>query len=399
MSQFLERSSRTVRAVVAVAVTLGVVSACGSDSEGGDPATRDADAVVIVADTHANAPAPDLDKSTRDLLGSVMRNGGLVELVRVSARPELVELEGFREVTGTDAGKKMIVRRNLEVIDRALDVGSAHDGADDLEAISIAADSIRTRTARHPTIVVTGSGLSDSGRLSFTSPGMLTASPREVTEYLASTGALPDLKGITVRLVGLGYVAGPQQLLDATQRANVVAIWRGVLEAAGASVVVVPDPRTDGAVPTQRTVRPVDVPVIATPAMCTTREIVFTDQSQVSFLPETTTFVDSESAATALTPIARWLAEDADRTARVRGTTADDRGDRARLVGLGQRRADAVAQRLSGDGARATQITAVGVGADFPEYVRPDSDPVTGLLLPGPASLNRSVRITLVDPC
>jgi hypothetical protein len=46
-------------------------------------------------------------------------------------------------------------------------------------------------------------------------------------------------------------------------------------------------------------------------------------------------------------------------------------------------------------GASRSQITIEGVGSDFPQFV-PDRS-ASGALLAGPATLNRSVRITLTS--
>lgn len=375
------------------------LSACGAEEvEVGSPT----DAMIIVADTHANSPAPTLDARSRDLLADVMRNNAgsdSVQVIRVSAVPTIDTELRLHAVKGTPAGKEAIIQRNLRSIDESLAIGSHTDGADDLEAIGMAADALRVSGAANPVIAFIGSGLSDQGRLDFTTPGMLEADPELVSEHLDASGALPDLSGITVNLVGTGYTSGPQEPLDTTYRENVTAIWRMVLESAGAELIITPEPRTWEAVETSASVTPVEVPTITAPELCKTEEIIFTEQSQVSFRPEETVFVDLASAHAALEPIAQWLAADADRTAAIRGTTADDRSDPARLKVLGQRRADTVRELLITAGARPGQITAEGVGADFPEYVRPDLDPVTGLLYPGPAALNRSVRLALTDPC
>ncbi|MFV3116664.1 OmpA family protein [Gordonia amicalis] len=354
--------------------------------------------MVIVADTHANAPAPTLNEQAAGVVKDAMATGGRVTLIQVSGYPALTDLH-LRDVQGTSAGKEAAMASNLTRIERALQKGTATDGADDFEAISRAADTLRDAKADRPAIVFTGSGLSDRGRLDFTAPGILTASPEDVSTYLKRSNALPDLRGITIYLSGIGYAAGPQEPLDAAQRANVTAIWRAVLQASGAEVIQSPDARTGPPVETSATVQTVDVPTVATPAMCSTSEIVFGQQSAVSFIAEENRFVDAHVAGNALSPIASWLAGDRSRTAVIRGTTADDRGDPERLKELGQSRADTVASYLIAHGADRAQISTIGVGAGFPEYVRPDIDPTTGLLLPGPAAMNRSVRIALTDPC
>ncbi|WP_182263228.1 OmpA family protein [Rhodococcus sp. UFZ-B548] len=395
---FSRRSSRRSMAAALAFVTVGAASAaCGSSSHE-QSSSSPTDSVVIVAGTHRNAPMPQLNAETEQVVADAMINLGHVALVRVSGDPDIAPM-ALKDVTGTDAGRAAIVTGNLTRIGEQLREGSTEDGADNLEAVARARDRLRGDRAEHPVIVFTGSGLSDRGRLDFTSPGMLAADPSEVAGYLEQAGVLPELSGVTVYLVGIGYTTLPQQSLDSAQRTNLVAIWQAVLEASGASVVVSPDPRSGESVDTTATVDTVDVPTITTPAMCSTEEIVFGQQSQVSFVAEANTFIDAGAAERALTPLVDWLTHDRTRTAVVRGTTADDRGDRARLVRLGQSRAETVESFFLSRGVAPTQINSVGVGADFPEYVRPDTDPATGLLLPGPAAMNRSVRIALTDPC
>jgi OmpA-OmpF porin, OOP family len=74
------------------------------------------------------------------------------------------------------------------------------------------------------------------------------------------------------------------------------------------------------------------------------------------------------------------------------GTTADV-GPMSGRVALSRARAARVRSELITLGASPAQITATGVGSAFPQF-RSDRD-AQGTLLPGPAALNRSVRVTL----
>jgi outer membrane protein OmpA-like peptidoglycan-associated protein len=133
---------------------------------------------------------------------------------------------------------------------------------------------------------------------------------------------------------------------------------------------------------------PVDKPVQPN----TRASIVFTQESPVGFKPNRTSFTDPAAAAKALTPIARWLAADPSRHARLEGTTADV-GPMTGQMRLSSLRADRVRGELIALGASPAQISTKGVGSDFPQFT-PDRD-AAGTLLAASAALNRSVRITL----
>jgi outer membrane protein OmpA-like peptidoglycan-associated protein len=115
-------------------------------------------------------------------------------------------------------------------------------------------------------------------------------------------------------------------------------------------------------------------------------------ESPVRFEPNSTAFADPDAAVRALTPIARWLAVKSSRHAWLEGTTADVGPIRGQIA-LAKLRADRVRDEMIVLGAAAAQIGTRGVGSDLPQFV-PDRN-AAGILLAGPATLNRSVRITL----
>jgi OmpA-OmpF porin, OOP family len=209
---------------------------------------------------------------------------------------------------------------------------------------------------------------------------------------LRATGNVPDLAGFTVTLVGIGYTAAPQAPLAAKWRSNLTQIWAAVLASAGASVDIIPQPGQGASVRTAETVRLVPVPSTSPVTPGQHAVIVFTGASPVRFEPNTTAFVDEAAAVRALTPLADWLAADRSHHAWLEGTTADV-GPMSGQVQLSALRAERVRGVLITLGAAAAQITIKGVGSDFPQFA-PDRN-AAGILLAGPATLNRSVRITL----
>src|SRR4051794_19300437 len=74
------------------------------------------------------------------------------------------------------------------------------------------------------TVVVVDPGLSTTGALDFTQPGMLDADPHYVADSLGDLHQLPGLSGVSVVFQGLGETTGPQPALDPSHRAHLTAI-------------------------------------------------------------------------------------------------------------------------------------------------------------------------------
>nr|ABI79416.1 OmpA [Rhodococcus sp. NS1] len=357
----------------------------------------DADAVVVVSGAHANTPAPVLTPLAVAVTTDVLEAGGAVSVVTVSGTPVVhtdLDVDPPKS-SETDAGRDARVRRGVKQVSETMSVPAEHAGADLLEAISLAAESVRAGGATRPVIVVADSGLSDTGWWDMTVPGMLGADPQQIVDHLRAGSALPDLPGVTVVLSGIGYTAAPQTPLDAPRRGRLTGQWEQVLTAAGAVVQVDSTPSTALPVQTEQPVETVTVPPAPQiPVDCTRASLVFDSQSQVAFEPNEPVLIDEAAARAALGPVISWLTADPARRAVLRGTTADD-GTKIYREQLGLRRAEVVFALLIAGGVSPEQLHAVGVGSDFPEFV-PDRGP-DGQLLPGPAALNRSIRVDL-DP-
>ncbi|MGH3393379.1 MAG: OmpA family protein [Streptosporangiaceae bacterium] len=354
-------------------------------------------AVVLIAGAHRDAPAPALGPQVSCRLTAAIEGKKPVILVEASGQPEVITMRLLPVGTGTLAqqGSPRVAEDLRRVQQDVADLRPHSPGVDDLAALAIAADAARSAGAPHAELILLDSGLDDRGALDFTTPGMIAADPAEVAHQLAASGNDPNLHGFGVLLVGLGYTAPPQPPLAAKWRGNVSQIWTAVIRSSGGRSELIPQPAQGGPVRTSEPVQlipvPADQPVKLRP-QAPAAPIVFTGESPVRFQPDSTAFVDPAAARHALLPISRWLAADRSRRAWLEGTTAD-LGPIAGQVALATHRAQRVRVELVTLGAHHDQISCTGVGSNFPQF-RPDRN-AAGVLLAGPAALNRSVRITL----
>lgn len=384
-------------ALPAVFLVVGCSSILSPSGTATTAAARCADpqSMELIIGAHRDAPQPALDPGLVCQATAAIRAGKSVQIVVASGEPFLITPH-LTSVTGGTLAQQNSPRAQQDVQRIQAAIAGAHPnspGVDDLAALAFAADEARSAGNPHAELVLIDSGLDDRGPLDFTVPGMVAATPSEVARQLRASGNLPALSGFTVLLIGVGYTAPPQAPLSAKWRSNVTQIWTAIVTSAGAKVTIIPQPGQGPSVETNQTVRLVPVPPTQQVRPNTHTSIIFTGESPVRFEPNVTTFVDPAAARQALAPIASWLATDPSRHAWLEGTTAD-LGPLAGQIALSKLRAERVRDVMDTLGAFPAQISISGVGSKFPQFT-PDRDS-SGTLLAGPATLNRSVRITLV---
>ena len=380
--------------LLAVTASLGLVvglAGCGGDDATADPAG----AAAFVVGARSNMPAPRLDGRAMEVLQEAVDKQSLAAIVVADGEPSVLGTMSLVVEGATSQARDASRKDNRRAVLDGIATARADDPeADLLAGLDLAARSIRSVETLPHAIAVIDSGLSTVAPLDFTQPGLLEADPDEVAASLAAAGELPDLAGMEVTFQGLGDTAAPQESLSIAQRANLVAIWRAVVEAAGGQMEVEDspldgDPPSDGGTTALPEVRIVPIP--EGPA-CSGATVELTG-SDVAFLPDSAEFADPAAARAVLEPIAQQLVETG-ATATLTGTTARV-GDLKGQIQLSERRAQAVLEELVTLGVPASALTAIGLGSEFPGYVQ-DHD-AAGNLLPGPAAENRKVIVTLED--
>ena len=399
---------RRRRAGVGVAVAAAALLALGACSSGGDSAGGSSGGggaplscpvpvgpMALAVSGRANSPEPGLPASVQQAAISVVAGAAdqkvqpKFTVVDVDGRPTVAGSDTYR----TDAGNAIAAQDDqnafLSGLGKAVSqVRAQYPEVDVLGAVGLAGRSVQ---GGHGTVVLVDSGLSTVAPLDFRQQGLLDAPVTDTVAFLRDHQALPNLTGATVVLSGIGDTAAPQAALDTAQRAELVNLWKGIAQAAGAAcVAVVDEPRSGDA--------PSDVPPVSTvtvpppPTITPGKPTALPDDGSVGFQPDTAEFRDRNAARGVLAPFADFLKQGPARRLALTGTSARA-GTTSSQVDLSTQRAEAVKALLVELGASPGQITTKGVGSQFPGYVNdigPDRKQ-----LPGPASANRKV---IVEP-
>lgn len=382
------------------ALLLGVAG-CAAPVELPDPrppaCAVAADAAVVLAVSRRANSSADLPQEIGVLVERVVRgvpagvHGPTISVISIDGAPTVIESDAFFST----APNGVLLRDHQDAF--IAGVGESLTGmrAAEPEADVHAALVLAGVAAGAPgpgTVVLVDSGVATRGWVDFTQPGLLDAQPADVVEYLRVNDVLPDLTGLTV-LLALGEVVLPQESLG-PRAARVREIWTAVALAGGATCVAsIPGPlrqvRVDGA-------PPVTEVAVESPPPPGCAGGVLRDTGAVAFVMGTEDFVDDDAAREQLRPLAAELGRPSCGQVLLVGTTARW-GTEAYQRNLGRLRAEKVRSVLVDElGADPARIQTDGVGSWFQGYV-PDNGP-GGELLPGPAQLNRTVRVIPCTP-
>ena len=365
-------------AVVSVAVAAGLAACGGGASASADPSG----ALVVVVGAHSNMPP-------RALSG---RSGSARETAVVQrSQFSLIVADGAPFQEGATVA--LTHEEGRQTVDEAVAGARARSPEADLVgALRLAAQEL-DRHGGLRTLVVVDSGLSTTGIVNFSTPGMLDAHPGELADALNDAQQLPDLSGIAVVFDGLGETASPQQALDPIRQAQLAAIWTAIAQRAGATSVHVDETTASATAAPDASLPPVTPiePGLGYSCEGTTMTLV---GGPFAFRPDSDQFVDAPAAVQVLTPIATQLRAKGI-SATMFGTTAAV-GEVADRVRFSDERAQAVADMLIDLDVPIPQLHVEGLGSDFPDYGA-DRDGA-GRLLPAAAALNRTVRIEFSGP-
>lgn len=298
---------------------------------------------------------------------------GTISLIRVDGKPE--------EYLRTDIPKSSVEglsKRKLEeiatgyrneILAQFAELGMAkYPEADTLDAIRLAANSLKTVSEGDKYLVVVDSGLATAGYLNFAKDDLFNTATEDIVNELARNMAVPDLTGVKVIWLYAGETAEPQERLSEVQKAKLIEIWEAVLREGNAAEI---DFRPDSPSSTPYTGLPsvtlikggdrsIDVEPISR---------IVLDSSTVTFKPDQAEFENPERAKAAIYKVAETLLAHPENKVYIAGCTASFPGREDSCLTLSEERAEAVMNELAEDGVPFTQMKAVGFGSAAPWHV------------------------------
>ena len=387
---------RTLPRAGLVAVLAGgmILTGCARTAASAPVPTLEGEGVEIIVGTHANAPAPVLPPQVVAEVAEAVDAEKFIGVIAVEGKPRELQRPLPMSVTGdTPSARRQSDRVNTAAVGRlVLDTAPATRGADLLGALVLAAKAAKAAAVPIHRLVAIDNGLSDTGPLDFTTPGLADADPNDVVSTLTRAHVLGahTFEGLSVDLIGLGTtVAAPQPRLPQAQVRRLEAIYCAIVRAGGGVPTIIASARTG---PPVRTSLTVDVVPADGGTVALGGTTALGDGSSVAFGPGTAVFRDAAAARALLRPVAEWLRPGSGHRAVLVGTTSSaGTSSQTADLALSQARANAVKDLLVELGADPARITAEGKG-----YIAQPADRIDGVLDPAKAAQNRIVRITTI---
>lgn len=320
---------------------------------------------------------------------------GTVSLIRVDGKPEeYLRTEIPQPSVGGLSGRKLeqiATGYRNEILAEFSEHGMAKcPEADTLDAVRLAANTLKSVEEGDKYLVVADSGLSTAGYLNFAKDDLFATPTEDIINELVRKMAIPDLTGVRVIWLYVGQTAEPQERLSEVQKAKLIEIWDAVLKEGNALDC---DFRPDSASSTPYTGLPSVSPVSGEDRAIDVEplERVVLDSNSVSFLPDEAVFKDPEKAEKAIAGVAEILIAHPDNSVFIAGCTASAPGHEDDCLTLSEERAEAVMHMMERAGVPSWQMKAVGLGSKAPWHVN-DLDS-GGTLIEDYAAQNRCVVV------
>ncbi|MGH8931050.1 MAG: OmpA family protein [Egibacteraceae bacterium] len=378
---------------------------CDSSARVPDGVPVPATTVVMLDRSQSAHGTPSGGGEVNDYAATV--DGAMREAVAAGSTLEIAAFDGStatmswaRSVTafrGDSRRREFHVREHQECLGEILRTAAVSSpqtsGSDVLGALQAAARKIGAGPAPGSLVVVATDGLANVGcasvrQAAIADPGQIG----QIVDDCHAAGAIPDLSDVEVRMVGLGQPGPGQPVIETDQQRWVRDLWAALCAQTGARCDVDEQVvRSAAHLPDLPSSAPGD-PGPEFPDL----DIRPLGSVVVIGLPDSLLFRFDSAELFASAPIDRVVGELRRLGAtgvQVEGHT-DSRGEAGYNLELSQRRADAVADALRGQGVAVSTVTGFGESRlSNPQEFRPDGTPDLRAM-----AGNRRVQIVVAVP-
>lgn len=360
--------------------------------------------IAIVVGNTQNTPQAKISGEVKKVLKNIMLkhagdrgsdNGMQISIIEADGDPYVVDWDSsvLKSISENSKNAEIDVKKNIDALNKQIaNIKPKTSGANYLEAILRANDELSSvsegddesgsSSKSANSILVIGSGLSDSGDLSFVGTNLLT-NKDEAAENSAIEAAAEDhegeLKNTKVTFYGLGDVVLPQKNLSSSQREGVRNIYTKLIEKLGGKAEAAKASLRGSSVDTPYTVNPTDTG-------CGDVELTY-DDSKLKFNTNQASFVSASDAAKIADQIVGVYNQNKD---RVKAIVVDGyiAHRQTSNTNLSADRANAMKDLLIERGLTPDKITANGKGNGPYEYSDSESQDITD-------QRNRMIKVTI----
>jgi outer membrane protein OmpA-like peptidoglycan-associated protein len=397
--------ARAAIAAVITALLLGMLAGCSTPpATAADTPCQVGTSLTLAVAVHQGAQAPSVPAEWKCPIDKAIQSGVPINVVTAEGTPQ-VFLHGYRAMLSTSnpsATRDDLIAAENTVISAVRTAKATSDGDNVMATLALTSD-VAAESGAGGQILVADPGLSDSGAVRFTDPGMTTASGDDIAANVAEHSQCPvAMKGATFTFYGLGYGTDPQPRLSVRQRNAVVTGWLAVVQACGGAATAQSEPRIGAGPSTTHTVKTVAAepdPTMAPASTAPTAGATAGAGCQVElpdvtlgFLPESDHFVSEDSAQATINEAATAISG-CQGHVQVTGTTSSA-GTAAGRTAVSTSRATRVANLLAAAlHVNVDTITVRGAGFDLDAGCVQDR--VNQVLDPTLAQANRKTTITV----
>lgn len=354
--------------------------------------------IAVVVGAHANAQKYDFSVLDEPL-EKLCRNAGRIGIFIDDGKPSSVVNVDIPVLNARQSTKKQnsTVSRYKTQLNAALSsLAAVEPEADPLTALRIACRDLHSSTDGESTLYMFDTGICTVDGCLDMRGGLENLDVDATVQKLSEQSEIPDFSNIMVKWTGIADVSAPQESLSESDRANLKALYRAIIEEGNGTVIFTDDLCLSESYDADTLPSVTTIPVISEVSAITTEhipDIVRLGEAQLNFKPNSAV-LDADSAAEILRPFADYMQTHQDYQLLIAGCTAS--GNPTTTQELSEQRAQAAKSLLVNQlGAPESSIRTVGLGCQNRFHI-PDLNQ-QGQLIESAASKNRVIYCIRLD--